>query len=483
MITKSLKKTFAALLAAIMVVGTMSACGKDEVNEKTKATTNDNAAVTDGTDSIKELSGTLTIWSFTNELRSMATAFMKEYPGVEVEYSMIPMDNGEYQQKVKASLGTKDCPDVIALEGTFLREFVESDFLMDVTDLKPLAEELDTYDFTIQAGSDGDVVKAYSYQATPGAYYYRRSLAKEYFETDDPAEVQALISDMDKFKEAAKIVHDKSNGDTYMISSAGDFTEMFLTNRDQPWIVDNKLTIDPMVNDLFETCKQFRDNDWESQATQWSEGWFAGMKDELKDANGNAKQVFGYFLPTWGLPYVIMPNSGEGDTSTAGDWGCAAGPLGYRNGGTWIAGMEDSKNKDIAKEFVRFCALDEQNLTNWATGVYTHDYLKAIDPTIPDDLKQAAGDFVSSDKVIKKVMSQLDDSDSTKFLGGQNAYTGFAEAAPKVDLKTMQGTDATIGNAMASAITEYAAGTMDFDEAMQLFKDGVATVLPDIEID
>lgn len=466
-----------------MVVGSMSACGKDDGNKETKSTTKGNATVTDDANSAEGLSGKLTIWSFTNEMRTMATAFMKENPGVKIDFAMIPMDSGEYQQKVKASLGTKDCPDVIALEGTFLREFVESDFLMDLTEFKPLAEELGTYDFTTQAGSDGDVIKAYSHQATPGAYYYRRSLAKEYFGTDDPAEVQKLVSDMDKFKAAAKEVHDKSNGDTYMISSAGDFTEMFLTNREQPWIVDNKLTIDPMVDALFETCKEFRDNDWESQATQWTEGWFAGMKDELKDANGNAKQVFGYFLPTWGLPYVIMPNSGEGDSSTAGDWGVVPGPLGYRNGGTWFAAMEDTKNPELAKAFVKFCALDEENLTNWATGVYTHEYLKAIDPTIPDDLKQAAGDFVSSDKVIKEVMSQLDDSDSSKFLGGQNAYTGFAEAAPKVDLKTMQGTDATIGNALVSAINEYAAGTMDFDEAMQLLIDGVATVLPDIEID
>ena len=58
-----------------------------------------------------------------------------------------------------------------------------------------------------------------------------------------------------------------------------------------------------------------RDNGYESGATQWTEGWFAGMNDTLKDANGTPKKVFSYFLPTWGLPYVLSPNSKPKDGS------------------------------------------------------------------------------------------------------------------------------------------------------------------------
>ena len=54
-----------------------------------------------------------------------------------------------------------------------------------------------------------------------------------------------------------------------------------------------------------EIAKLFRDEGYEAQAGQWQEGWFAGMNDSLVDAEGNAKQVFSYFLPTWGLPYVL----------------------------------------------------------------------------------------------------------------------------------------------------------------------------------
>ena len=39
----------------------------------------------------------LNVWSFTNEIRTMAIAFEGKHPDVDVVYTMIPMTNGEYQ--------------------------------------------------------------------------------------------------------------------------------------------------------------------------------------------------------------------------------------------------------------------------------------------------------------------------------------------------------------------------------------------------
>ena len=56
----------------------------------------------------------LNVWSFTNEINTMAIAYEGLHPNVDVKYTMIPMTNGEYQTKLKAALGTADAPDVIA---------------------------------------------------------------------------------------------------------------------------------------------------------------------------------------------------------------------------------------------------------------------------------------------------------------------------------------------------------------------------------
>ena len=426
----------------------------------------------------------LDVWSFTNEINTMAIAFEKLHPEVDVKYTMIPMTNGEYQTKLKAALGTADVPDVIALEAAFVKSYVESDFLADLGDLLPAAKAADTYAFVTDVGTSDGVTKAYAYQATPGALFYRRSLAKEYFGTDDPAEIQKILGDMDKYTAAAEVVKQKSGGSTFMVASPGDFMSLFYANRAQPWVVDDTLTVDPMVEKMVDTAKTFRDKGYEAQATQWQEGWFAGMNDSLVDASGNPKKIFSYFLPTWGLPYVLAPNakSKDGSSDTSGDWGVITGPLPYQWGGTWLGAMKESPNMDLAKEFVKFSTLDEENLTNWATGVYTNDYLKAIDPNVAPDQQQAAGDFVSSQNVVKKIIPSFDNSDLSKFLAGQNSYAGFAAAAPSVNAKLMQGSDDSIQRALNDPLNQYLNGKITKDEMWKAWKDAVRIEYPDLTI-
>lgn len=426
----------------------------------------------------------LNVWSFTNEINTMAIAFEGKHADVDIKYTMIPMTNGEYQTKLKAALGTADAPDVIALEASFVKELVESDFLADLGELLPDAEANKTYPFVVDVGTNDGVTKAYAYQATPGALFYRRSLAKEYFGTDDPAEIQALLSDLDKFVAAAAVVKEKSGGNTYMVGSSGDFQNPFFANREQPWIVDDTLVVDPMVQKYVETAKLFRDQGYEAQAQQWQEGWFAGMNDSLVDAQGNPKKVFSYFLPTWGLPYVLAPNakSADGSSDTSGDWGVISGPLPYQWGGTWLGVMKDSSKMDLAKEFVRFATLDQENLTNWATGVYTNDYLKAIDPQVPADQMQAPGDFVSSQVVVEKIISSFDNSELSAFLAGQNSYAGFAEAAPSVNAKLMTGSDDAIQRALNDPLNQYLNGEITEDQMWSTWKDSLRIEFPDLTI-
>ncbi len=490
-----MKKIIAVLMACLMLFGLLTGCTPTAPAESTTpespaapAPESPNAPAAPAEEA--PLTGKLVIWSFTNELKTFATAFKEKNPGVEVEYVMVPMTNGEFQTKIQAAITSGEVPDAIALEASFVKSYVESDFLMDLNDLLPIAKELGTYQSTIDVGTFDGVTKAFSYQATPGALFYRRSLAKEYFGTDDPAQMQTILADMTKFTEAAKVVHDKSAGNTYMVCSPMDFAKIYYPNREQPWDVDGKFVIDPSIEDLFEVAKTFRQNGYEAQAVQWQEGWFAGMNDSLVDASGNPKQVFCYFLPTWGLPYVLAPNAtpreADGVTTgkdTSGAWACITGPMPYQWGGTWVGAMKDAAHPELAKEFVKFVALNEETLKNWALGTYTNEYLKAIDPTVGDELAQAPGDFVSSQKVVEEILPQFDSSDTSKFLAGQNSYKGFAEAAPAVSAKLMQGIDDAVDRALVDVLTNYAAGNLTKEEAMQAFKDAVKNVLPDLVVE
>ncbi len=384
-------------------------------------------------------------------------AFEGEHPDVDVQFTMIPMTDGEFQTKIKAAVGTEDAPDVVALEAAFVKEWVEADFLMDLNELLPLAEEMKVFPAVIEVATHDGITKGFSWQATPGAFFYRRSIATECFGTDDPAEVQALVADLDKFVAAAQTIKECGTGDYYMVGTAGAMFTPFMSNRAQPWIVDDALVIDPKVDEYVDFAKLFRDEGYESQAGQWSEGWFAGMSDTLVDAEGTPKKIFSYFLPTWGLPYVLLPNSGD----TGGDWAMINGPLAYQWGGTWAGVMKDAKNPEMAKEFVKFMTLNEESLINWATGVYTNEYLTAIDPNTPEDRSQGPGDFVSSQVVVEKITATFDGSELYDWLGGQNNYEAFGKAAPNVNGALLTGSDDAIQRALQSALDQYLLGEVD----------------------
>ena len=481
-----MKKLVALVLSLVLVLGVLAACdnGTDVTTAApTKAPEGTTAApVTEPP--VTNLQGELAVWSFTNELKTMTIAFKAANPDVVVTYVEIPADGGEFRQKAIAVASTAECPDVIGLEAAFVKEFVDADgMLYDISDLKVYADALQTYANTIEVGTnyESGEIRAYSYQTTPGAVFYRRSLAKEYFGTDDPTEVQALMADMDKFTEMAATIKEKSGGKTFVVASVDEFRNSYFSNRTDPWFVDDTLVIDPKVDELFEIAKVFRENGYEAAVNQWSEGWYNGMRDALSDAGGNAIQIFCYFLPTWGLPYVLSGNAGD---ATKGDWGCVAGPQAYQWGGTWVGVMKNAKNPEVAKEFVKFVALDETNLTNWATGVYTHDYLAAIDPELAGpagegELNQPAGDFVSSKKVVDAITASFDNSEMSQFLGGQNSYAGFAAAAPNVSARLFQGSDESVQNMLLDAIRQYASGAQTKDEAIATFKDAVAAAFPD----
>ena len=283
-----MKKLVALVLSLVLVLGVLAACdnGTDVTTAApTKAPEGTTAApVTEPP--VTNLQGELTVWSFTNELKTMTIAFKAANPDVVVTYVEIPTDGGEFRQKAIAAANTAECPDVIGLEAAFVKEFVDADgMLYDISDLKVYADALQTYANTIEVGTnyESGEIRAYSYQTTPGAVFYRRSLATEYFGTDDPTEVQALMADMDKFTEMAATIKEKSGGKTFMVASVDEFRNSYFSNRTDPWFVDDTLVIDPKVDELFEIAKVFRENGYEAAVNQWSEGWYNGMRDALSD--------------------------------------------------------------------------------------------------------------------------------------------------------------------------------------------------------
>jgi len=289
-----------------------------------------------------------------------------------------------------------------------------------------------------------------SWQVCPGAFFYRRSLAKKYLGTDNPVEVQKKFSNLDQFLQTAKLLKEKSGGKCVVISSLGDLVYPFLSMRTQPWIIGGKLVIDPAVEKCMDFIKDIRSNDLDGKIGQWSDEWFAGMKGELKDQSGNPLETFGYFLPTWGLHYVLKTNAPK----TSGDWAMIQGPVSYSWGGTWLAASAKTQNPNAAKELISYLTTDNSLLEAWAKDT---------------------GDVVSNTEVTNKIKNNYKEP----FLGGQNHYAAFADMAKSVNGKLLQGTDEIVYRLFIDALWAYVNGEKTKEQALDDFRTKAAESLKD----
>jgi len=196
------------------------------------------------TDTAKTTPQKLVVWSFTDELGKMIDYYKKANPNVEIEYVVVP--NDVYQSKLKPVLQSgQGAPDVFALEAGYVKGYVESGFMADLSGID--AKDTMQYTKDVTLNKDGKVT-GLSWQATPGAFFYRRSIAKKYLGTDDPVKVQEMVSDFDKFLAVAETLKSKSNGSVKIIASIGDVFQVYKSGRVDPWVKNNTLVIDPRIN-------------------------------------------------------------------------------------------------------------------------------------------------------------------------------------------------------------------------------------------
>ena len=453
-----MKKILSLVLALMMVLGCMSfASAEEEI--------------------------VLNVWSFTNELEGMInTYYLPNHPNVKVNYTIYPTDGGAYTTAVDtllaADAASAEAPDIFTLEAAFVKKYVNSDWTADLMgDLGVTEEEVAAAIPVMRQIGTSNVngkLKGLSWQATPGALMYRASLAEKYLGVTTPEEMQAKVADWDLFMETAAELVEASEGATKMVVGAGDIWNAFNFGRSQGWVVDNKLVIDDVLYDYLDIAVTLEEDDLSNKGAAWSEVWFQGMKTD---------STFCFFLPTWGLHYTLKPNCGlttndtmndeqlkaacEADGGTYGDWRMIAGPVGYSWGGTWIGAntakvqAADEAKKAAIKDFIKFFTLDEG---------FLYEYAKA------------SGDFVGSNAVVEKILAE--GGTPNPFLGGQDHYSIFAEAANLANGAIMTDYDEKMNSLWSDHVTTpYSKGEKDLDTAIADFKAAVAAQFPELIVE
>jgi ABC-type glycerol-3-phosphate transport system substrate-binding protein len=387
----------------------------------------------------------LVVWSFTDEVEGIINNYYRrDNPSVRLRYEYTPTE--QFERRLDPVLASgRGTPDVIVLESSFVRKYVESGQLLDLTDIYERNRSR-LLAYPVEVGTYNGRVYAMSWQACPGAMFYRRSFARKYLGSDDPAVVQTYFADLNKLMETAELLKQKSNGSCVVVASRGDLYNVFLGARSNPWVVNGRLEIDPVMEQYMETSKIIHDKRYDARVGQWSGGWFEAMRDELKDANGRPYEAFAYFLPTWGLHYVLKTNTTRGNgTSTSGDWAMIQGPASWRWGGTWLGAYRNTPNPEAARQLIEYITTNDDFLYRYA---------------------QDSGDMVANTSVVNRIRNNFREP----FLGGQNHYAAFADMALGVNGRLAQGTDQYIEGIFAEQVAAYVEGEKTKAQALADFR-------------
>ncbi len=408
---------------------------------------------------------TINLWSFTDEVPKMLEKYKALNPKFDAAYNIkttiIATTDGAYQPALDQALmaGGKDAPDLYCAESAFVLKYTQGDASSFAAAYKDLGIDVNGLlktaaiaQYTVDIGTNpaSKNLVALGYQATGGAMIYRRSIAKAVWGTDDPKVIKTKVGPgWTQFMKAAADLKAKGFG---IVSGDGDVWHAIEGGSKLGWIVNGKLTIDKDRENFLDLSKQLKDSGYENDTQDWTDAWFADMKD------AGPKKIFSYFGPAWLINYVMAGNSGgtKPGEGTYGDWAVVEPPVGFFWGGTWLIANKNSKVKDALGGIIKWVTLDssETGLQYfWANGTLNG----------PGGTK----DTVASGTVMKKSNGTL------PFLGGQNMFDVFVPAGQFATGKNKTQYDETINSIWRGQVREYTAGNKSRAQAIADFKQQV----------
>lgn len=466
------KKVLALALSLTMVVGTMVGCGSDDAG-----TTNTTTEESGGTSQIEKIADgggkVLNIYVWNTEFKERFEKYYPKYDkekgtigDVKVNFIQNTNEGGVYQQKLDEALTAQESAaaddkiDIFLCEMDYVNKYTNTTLAAPILGLDISESDLSQmYNYTKEAATDGSgVLRAVSWQGCPGGFIYRRSYAKDIFGTDDPDKIQEQVKDWASFDAAAEKVKTESNGKITMLSGYDDALRVYSNNVSQKWVSDDgKLQMDPAIESWIDMTKKYTDSGYNQKTSLWKDDWTAGMR---KDGN-----VFGYFMPAWGINFNMADGSGSKKDKAGnylgggsyGDWAMCTGPQSFNWGGSFICAATGTDNSALVSDIMKSLCCDKD---------------------IMYKISADTSDFVNNKEANKKLE---EDNVTSEFLGGQSLVKALGAAADKITCKYVSPYDQMCIENLMAAMKDYYDGKVDKDTAIANWKSATLKSYPDLK--
>jgi len=442
------RRNFLIASGAVTIGAALTACGGSSASTSTASSAPASSAAASAAPAAQ--GKVLNIWCWNDEFQSRFNAYYPDVTevaedkstttlkdGTVVKWTINPNENNNYQNKLDEALLSQDSAadddkiDIFLIEADYALKYVDSDYALDVkADIGLTDDDLaGQYQYTRDIVTVDGSQRGTTWQATPGLFAYRRSIAKDVLGTDDPTEVQSYLSDWDKFNDVAAQAYAKGYK---MLSGFDDSFRTFSNNISAPWVDGTTIKVDPNMMKWVDQTKEYTDKGYNNKSSLWDSQC---NSLETPVADGGKEEV------------------GNG---IYGDYAVCEGPQPYYWGGTWICGAAGSDNIELIRDVMQKLTCDE-----------------AIMKQITLDTQ----DYTNNEKA----MNEIAGSDySSDFLGGQNHIALFAEAAGKIDMSNAGPYDQGITESFQAAFKDYFTGNVDEDTAKANFKTSIQEKYPEL---
>lgn len=276
-------------------------------------------------------SGEVVVWGW-DESEMLIDHLAEVYPDVTVNY--VTIAQADLPQKIQTTLASgAQMPDIIQLEATTRGKMYSLDCWENLSQ-EPynVDKNLFTIDqIPVSVNEDGDLY-GLPMGAVPSAMAYKRSLTKEYFGTDDPAELSEMFSSWEDYIEKGKEVLEKSNGEVFMFAGLSDLYNVLAGQTIIPFTEGDKINVDASLSPILEQLVEFKK---------------AGIVDTLEESSpalmasyADSSHIF-YPCAQWSPRWVLKPND-----ERVGEWGLMEIAGGAVNWGGGVYSIpQDALNK------------------------------------------------------------------------------------------------------------------------------------------
>ncbi|NIK78034.1 multiple sugar transport system substrate-binding protein [Paenibacillus castaneae] len=357
-------KRLSLLITIMMLLGLLAACGGGNSSNKTVDTGKNNKGAVDDTKADQTIKGNedykgeFVLWTWEPEHDTALAAFNAKYPNIKLKrVNVAAEDISKKLQTTIASGG--ELPDVVRIESGQKAKIFDMDILENLEDGPYHADKSILFDYDSASFSkDGHMISIPDDMSVAGIAYIK-PLAKQYFGTDNPEEMEAMFTDWDVFIEKGKEVLQQSGGKVRMFPSLGDVNQTLKGQRTEPYFDGEKLNV-PMLTKTVTTLVKFRDSGIIDKLDQWTPAWNAAF--------GGDKYIFA-ICPVWMPQYVIGPNDKKDDR-----WALMVPPNGgFIRGGSSHGIPKGAKNGELAWKWIEFVSMSQEGAEAQKTdGVFTH---------------------------------------------------------------------------------------------------------------